>query len=230
MKFQIRFLIPVITLVTGIFTFSIIALETNSFWFKSGCDVSILKSPSIYLGDSIFVPLFNYFLFVLYENTKSKISYMKYRSSFWNYLIIAFLVSLCINYVQHIAWTKDQINGFIDLEYSKLSLGGWYHFVFASIEMTVMLLFLWVFMIIILEKNKEGFKFTKKLIWTFFFYSFCAVLDLYVKILYVVHEPNLFKGLIEYLSDLKVFFSGIMIVIGYYFLKFISFNKWDVSD
>ena len=155
---------------------------------------------------------------------------MKYKNSFRNYLIIAFLVSLCLNYVQHIAWTKDQINGFIDLEYSKLSFGGWYHFVFASIEMTVMSLFLWVFTIIILEKNKDGFTFSKKLIWTYFFYSFCAVIDLYVKILYVVHEPTLLKGLLDYLSDLKVFFSGIMIAIGYYFLKAITFNKWNVLD
>lgn len=224
MKFKL--LIPIFTFVTGIVIFSIIALSTNSFWFHSSCDVPILKSPSLYIGDSIFIPLFNYFLFELYQKTKAEINYIKYKQSFRIYLAVAILISFSISYTQHIAWTKDQFTGFIDLEFNKLSFGGWYHLIFAGAEMTIMLLLIWVFGVIIAEKNEDGFMASKKLFWIFFFYSSCSVLDLYVKLIYVVKENDLVRGVREYLTDLKVFFSGCLLLIAYYLIKVKIYDKW----
>ncbi|MDB5229671.1 MAG: hypothetical protein JWN76_476 [Chitinophagaceae bacterium] len=220
------YLVPAVTFIAGIYTFSIIGLHTHSFWFHSDFDVPILKSPSLYLGDSIFIPLFNYLLVLLYNKTKNQINYKKHIRFFKIYLAVALAFSLSIVYIQHNAWTKDQYTGFIDLELNKLTLGGWYHLIFATLEMVIMLLFFAMLTTLIINKNKPGFLFAEKLVWVFFLYSACAIPDLLVKLIYVAQEHDLVKGFIKNVTDLKVFAAGILVVIAYYLLKVFHYSKW----
>src|ERR1700676_653284 len=105
---NLPFIIPLLTFGLGIFTFSVFAILTNSFWFHSSVDIPLLKLPTLYIGDAILLPLFNYYLFQFYYETKGGINYKKYRNSFVVFTILAFVISFAINYFQHIAWTKDE--------------------------------------------------------------------------------------------------------------------------
>ncbi len=213
-------LIPVLTFVFGILTFSLFALQTNSFWFYSSVDIPILKLPTLYIGDTLFIPLFNYYLFDLYKKTKAQINYKKYSTSFKIFVILALIISLTINYFQHIEWTKDQYTGFIDVKLNMLSPVGWWHMIFASLEMTIMLLLLWIFTIILLEKNVTGFKRSKRLFWIFFIYSSFSILDFIIKERYVVNEANLVKAFLNNYLDIKVFYIGVFLLVTYYLISF----------
>jgi hypothetical protein len=145
--------------------------------------------------------------------------------SFKIYGILALAISFFINYKLHIGWTKDQLTGFIDTKLNNLSPAGWYHMIFASLEMTVMLLLIWIFVIIVLEKNHKGLNIVKRLFWIFFLYSSLAILDLLIKEKYVVNEPDLLKAILNNFLDLKVFFAGVFFLLTYYGIRIIFSNN-----
>jgi hypothetical protein len=142
------------------------------------------------------------------------------------YVGISLVLSFVINYFQHMAWASDKYTGWIDLENNKLSFGGWYHMSFASLQMTIMLILPWMFTVILKEKNIKGLNYSGKLFWIFFLYSCCAPFDALVKLRWVEGISNINTWIAEQIPAMKVFYTGLLLLVIYYLLKRKYLKKW----
>jgi hypothetical protein len=134
-------LAPVITIVIGILPFSLLAYFSNTLWFSSAVDSPLAAVPSVWLGDTVFLPIANYrisnFLHEFWREAGSRA-----RAVFMRSLLFALLASTVVAGYVHYAWTRDQYLGFIDTKVGSLSLAGWWHLGFTAIEMGFIFTFL----------------------------------------------------------------------------------------
>jgi hypothetical protein len=130
-----------ITLAVGFLPFLVLSLMTDTFWPRSHVSVPLSLSPSILIGDSLLIPLFNWYATpILFKALRSPLP----SSTTWRIRVLALLsllVSTSVNIALHISWTKDAYTGFIDPTLGKLSLGGEWHCLFASVELAFILCF-----------------------------------------------------------------------------------------
>jgi hypothetical protein len=129
-----------VTLVSGFIPFLVLSLLTGSFWSRSGVAVPLTLSPSILIGDSVLLPLFNGFAFPFVWDLVRRSILVRNR------VIVSALVGLvlsaALNVYLHVLWSRDAYTGFIDPTRGTLSFGGWWHCAFGSLELVLVLVFL----------------------------------------------------------------------------------------
>ncbi len=139
-------LVFIATLWLGFIPFAVLSLMTHTFLPTSRVSVPLTLVPSVLIGDSILLPLFNRSVWVLVApNFRSLTKHTRTA------LLIGGLLSLTISapivIYEHILWTRDQYTGFIKLSLGHLSLAGIWHAAFASIEMALLSWFLGISLI-----------------------------------------------------------------------------------
>lgn len=139
---QIGKVAAIATLILGFVPFVVLSLWTESFWLRSKVEVPLTLSPSILIGDSVLIPLFNRRAIPIIWN--ALLCLVPVRKKI--YLLLsglgALLSSFAVNVYVHILWARDAYTGFIDPEPGRLSLGGKWHCLFASVQMAIVLWFL----------------------------------------------------------------------------------------
>lgn len=137
--------VPFTTIALGFLPMALLSIQTDSFLPTSPHPFPFLLNISTSLGNLLLVPIFNYFFYVLVFNNRTVLK--RHSSRFIGISILLFLGSTYIQFLVHKDWTSDQYTGFMDLTLGQLSVAGWWHFGFASVETTIILLYLviWFF-------------------------------------------------------------------------------------
>ncbi len=119
------------TIAVGILPLSVFAYWTKTLWLDSRIDLPLSAVPSVWLGDTILVPILNVrivsFLRAFFDEYGTGA-----RRVFARGFLIALLVSSLIAGYTHYMWTQDQYLGFIDTQLGSLSIAGWWHLGFTE--------------------------------------------------------------------------------------------------
>src|ERR1035441_5169091 len=111
---RIGILIYVGTLLVGIVPFAALAFSSGTLWFTRTCDVPLLAVPSVWLGDSVFLPLFNAGVYHFLRSLKSFPGGMPSRTWLVSVCAATALLSIAVNGYVHCQWTRDEYLGYID--------------------------------------------------------------------------------------------------------------------
>jgi hypothetical protein len=129
----------VLTVSVGFVPFLVLSVLSDTFWPHSRVAVPLTLSPSILIGDSLLIPIFNGLAFPIIKRLIGQ------PTSVRGHVIIlaatGFLLSTATNLFLHVMWTRDEYTGFIDPTRGKLSFGGEWHFAFATMELFLVLAF-----------------------------------------------------------------------------------------
>lgn len=132
------------TLATGFVPLMILSVVTNSFWPKSRVLVPVFFVPSVLLGDSVLLPLFNARAAIIVRQVLRDPFVSRRKLHLTIAAIGVGTFSAAVNVYVHRLWVRDQHTGFIALEPGQLSLAGQWHLTFSSLELAFILWVLWV--------------------------------------------------------------------------------------
>lgn len=132
------------TLILGIVPLVIFAVLSRTIWFSVRCDVPLLAVPSVWLGDSLFLPLVNLGAYRFLQYLRSRPDGVPSALSLASTAASAFVLStIGLGYL-HYTWTQDVYLGFIDPAPGRLAIAGWWHLGFSVAETTIIILFLYL--------------------------------------------------------------------------------------
>ena len=180
-----RWLVVAITILAGILPLTVIAYRTKTLWFGSRVDSPLMAVPSVWLGDSVFLPIFNCQIVAFFQVFFSSESGTKSRHIFLRSLALALVVSSVIAGYSHYMWTQDQFLGFIDTSYGSLSTAGWWHLGFTIIQMALVFTFILIWLRTARVNGARSAYGYGVLAWrTFFGYALLCIADFAVFHLY----------------------------------------------
>ena len=133
--------------------------------FYGNVKLPLILYTSIYIGDFIILPFFNAYFYKLYKNTSGQMK----KTSKWIIWIISIIISLLVNYYTHFKmWTSDSLDSFMDVN-GTLTTSGYVHFLYSTIQMGIILFFLYFISSYYRKeyKNYLLFKLTRRLILLF---------------------------------------------------------------
>jgi hypothetical protein len=128
-----------VTFCVGFLPMLVFSYFENSI-FSDKLHLPMIKYFSIIVGDAFILPIFNGFLIEYISSGKSKTKIISKKA-----ILVSILLSFVVNYLTHfMIWSKDETLSFMDLNYSELSLAGWWHFLFSFVQMMIIFCFLGV--------------------------------------------------------------------------------------
>jgi hypothetical protein len=173
---RIGVLIYVGTLLVGIVPFAALAFSSGTLWFTRTCDVPLLAVPSVWLGDSVFLPLFNAGVYDFVRRLKSLPGGMPSRIWLVSACTGTALLSIAVNGYLHYQWTRDEYLGYIDPTPGRLALVGWWHLGFSVVESMLLGVFICLWLRALKTKARAGFHGFD--VWKLFvWYSLLSTLD-----------------------------------------------------
>jgi len=110
-------------------------------WFDSPIDSPLMTVPSVWLGDTLLLPLLNYRIVEFFKSFMARKCSRKYHQLVAT-AAFAFILSLTTAGFIHYMWTQDQYLGFIDSTYGALSFAGWWHLAFTVLQMALVITFI----------------------------------------------------------------------------------------
>lgn len=133
----IEITIPCLTLLLGFLPNMLLSMYLNAFWLNSPVDFPFLAVPTIFFGDLVFLPIFNW---LAYKSIVLSWEFIREKINLYVTLPASIVASSILSIYIHYAWLQDSYTGFMDVEQNKLSIAGWWHLSFTIIEMTVVIL------------------------------------------------------------------------------------------
>lgn len=204
-----KYSVPILTFLFGFFLFFLSSLITNSFFLDSTYNYPLLIFPTILIGDSILLPIFNYrFFSMLRNNNFEKISKLKI------FIILTFLIVLSsfINICVHLSWIRDNYTGFMDIHLGKLSFAGYSHLIFSILQTTIIFCFIFL-SIFYANKKVINYKFIINTWLIFVFFSLLSIIDFFVQ-KWHLNIPISDFSFFDYISRFStIIFSLIMLII-----------------
>lgn len=140
MNKKFLFLVPLLTLLTGFFSFLFLSFFYSVFYSKTVVDIPLVYNTSVMIGDAILLPIINYMIFKFMFRIGNIISQNK--KLFIVSIIISLLISIAINLITHLAWKNDNITDFIAFEQGQFSIIGLWHLIFSITQTTVFFIFI----------------------------------------------------------------------------------------
>jgi hypothetical protein len=166
-------LIPVLTVIEMI----IWSAQHGVLWWDSRVVFPLISVPSIYIGDLIVLPIFNFRAATWFKQHVGQCRGRVFARHFAACLFSALLLNIYLHY----QWTHDPYSGFIDITYGWLSAAGWCHFVFSTCEMTFIFFFL-IFWLTALFKGSSNATADGQSVWRFLvLFSSISIADAVVK-------------------------------------------------
>jgi hypothetical protein len=200
-------LIPVLTVLEMI----IWSAQHGVLWWDSRVVFPLISVPSIYIGDLIVLPIFNFRAATWFKQHVGQ-----YRGRvFARYFAACLLSALLLNIYLHYQWTHDPYSGFIDITHRWLSAAGWCHFVFSTCEMTFVFVF-FVFWVTAFFKGNSSKASDGQSVWGFFVaFSSISIADAVVKYRYVFPSWHIAPSanLADLLSLTSFILSGVVLVV-----------------
>jgi hypothetical protein len=185
-----------ITILLGGFPFLLFSLNTNSFWPHSSVNFPLTRVPSVLIGDTVLLPIFNAMAVdVLFNSRYRRVldCVRKWVKAVVVVTVLAF--SSIISGYLHYRWVHDQYTGFVNPQRGSISAGGLWHYFFSTGQMSIIILFLGVSALIAWQRI-EGARSAVLRVWIVFLaYAALSLGDFAMKQRFVVHNPNLLYGL-----------------------------------
>ena len=183
-----KFFIPFLTLLIGYLPMLVISILSNTFYSTIRVNFPFLSIPSVAIGDLLLLPLINWKYFSLFKS-KIGFTYLKNnRKNVYVIFIVSLLLSLVVNIYSHSTWVSDQYRGFMDLVYGSLSLAGWIHFVFSTIEMAIIFSLFGFAILFFFQKHKVGLRVVTSIWYIFMVFSSLSIGDFIIRNLLII--PN----------------------------------------
>lgn len=199
--------IIVVSVLLGPIPMVICSVLTNSFWPSSPHPFPFLKIPSVAIGDSIMLPMFNAYAYRLFQLHESRV-----RSNFTKSgVMIAFVTAfaLGVQYWVHTIWANDPYTGFMDLSRGTISFAGWWHLVYAGLETTVVITYLYIWARTVASHVEAHRMASKGWLW-FIAYTSVGIADMFL------HWHTTFAGM-KFIDLLKIEASNpikVLVAIG----------------
>lgn len=213
-----KFLLPSLTLLFGFIPMLVLSILSKSFWLSHQIDFPFLAIPSVFIGDSLFLPFFNYKYFSTFKIEIGFQKLKKYKQEVILMFVISFIISFVINSYTHLNWIHDPYQGFMDLVFGRLSTAGWVHFEFSVMEMTIILSLVGFSILFYICKNKNGFNKIASIWIIFVFYSSLSLIDFLFRNLIIFPNTYLFRALLpQWISFAQLYFAlfwFILLIIG----------------
>jgi hypothetical protein len=130
--------IVLVTLFVGSIPFFLLTWYQGTLVLNGTVNGPLLAVPSVWVGDTFFLPIFNVYALRLLRIHSQKSAYGAGLARWW---LLPGIVSAVLACSSHYMWTQDQFTGFIDPTFGKLSLVGWWHLAFTISEMTLVFAF-----------------------------------------------------------------------------------------
>ena len=183
-----KFLIPSLTLLIGYLPMIVISILSNTFFLASRVKFPFLSIPSVAIGDLLLLPLINWKYFSLFKS-KIGFDYLKNnRKNVCVIFIVSLIFSIVVNIYSHVTWVSDQYQGFMDMVYGSLSLAGWIHFVFSTIEMAIIFSLFGFAVLFFSQKHKVGLRVVTSIWYIFIVFSSLSIGDFIIRNLLII--PN----------------------------------------
>lgn len=136
-----KFITPLVTLAIGFIPVFISSWLEGTLFPSNRIPMALLTIPSVFLGDSILLPIFNYYFILLLSETYKTV-FRDNGKAFAFSLTVSLIISLLLNIYTHTAWVNDARVGYIETGSGSLSVAGWFHFVFSTLQMAVVIIYL----------------------------------------------------------------------------------------
>lgn len=205
-----KYFIPIGTIAVGFIPMLICSIKLNAFWFDSPYNFPFMSLPSVYIGDLIFLPMFNYRFYNIMRDKKIEFK-NKLTSSV--VLVSCIILSLGINIITHKIWVSDEYTGFMDTTLGKLSSAGWWHFGFSILQTTILLLFIVIWFIIYKNKLKPEFIYARNTWIIFVAFTFISIADYIIKQIILFNGYNLFWNYFKEWSSLITIILSLSVLI-----------------
>lgn len=201
------------TMIVGLLIPWFISLDSGTFWFSPAYQFPFVAIPSVWFGDGFVLPFFNYKLSMFLIRLDIKNFYKKHKLAFG----LLCLLSLVINSITHYIWTQDEYYGYMDYVKNQLSPAGWVHFAFSSVEMSVILNFIFIIWRLYHSKCIEEFFNARHLVATLLIFTSISFLDFTMKYFYIFKGTNIVTLFIKDLMTFIPFWLCMLVTILYFF-------------
>jgi hypothetical protein len=177
-----KILIPLVTLCLGFIPMLIMSILMKGFWINSQYDFPFVLIPAVLIGDSLFLPVLNYWIYVALKQTKPL---LKPKTIFVT-TFSCLLFSIVMNSYTHYLWSHDKHTGFMDPMYGTQSMAGWWHYGFSILQMTIVFIYVVVWILTVKQQDKKTFLAFEKAIYIFMIFTLvnisgtCVNKDLFV--------------------------------------------------
>lgn len=132
-----RYAIAPVTVVLGFGVFATLSLQTGTFLASDTYPFGLMAIPSIFIGDLLILPLLNR---KIYDVVKAyRIGGFSTGRKFRIVIFILSLLSFATMGYAHYLWTQDAYLGFMDMQHGNLTVAGWWHYIFSSVELAAIL-------------------------------------------------------------------------------------------
>lgn len=202
----------------GILPMLMSTLYNNTFASTSNCDYPLILFISIIIGDTIFLSIFNYYFIRLYFEVKPK-----KRIEFVG-LIFLLCINLLVFYIVHNLWATDNVTSFMDLSFGKLTFAGYWHWVYSSIEATIIFSYLYIWTKYtksyknIFEIGLNGWK------WLCL-YTLCGIADFIIKLLFLSYEKWYENLENEFVTIIKILLAYSILLYSKRYIKMLKFEN-----
>jgi hypothetical protein len=139
----------------------------KGFWINSQYDFPLVLIPAVFIGDSLILPVLNY---RIYFALKHVMVFLKPRTVY-TAVLFCLLISIAINSYTHYLWFHDDFTGFMDPQIGKISMAGWWHFMFSIFQMSIILLFSAFWLLTIKQQDEKTFQAFEKAIYVFMVFT-----------------------------------------------------------
>ncbi len=139
-------IVGIVTIFAGIVPFLVLSAQAGTLWLSSPNPFPLFAIPTVWVGDGLLLPVFNAIVYYVLVDAWAKRGACLYRSD----IITAAgtgCVALVVNIVINRIWLSDPYTSFMELQLGDLSTAGWWHAVFSTMELWVILTFVvsWLF-------------------------------------------------------------------------------------
>lgn len=214
-------LVPVITLIIGFISFLLLSIYYKVFWFNSKYDIPLIYNVSVMLGDAILLPTINYKIFNLLLNYLGIEVIKKNTRKLLIWLAVATTISLLTNISTHLYWVNDQYTDFVGFRQGEFSIIGYWHLIYSILQMLLLLMFPFLWLIAIKEKKINGIKYSHN-IWKFvLIFSTLAIFDMLNKYFFIYRNNTILYAM---QVDKFAFMTTILSLSLYFVMRYIEKN------
>jgi hypothetical protein len=203
------YIVPVLTIMLGIIPMTILSFQSGTLWFGPHVDFPLFAIPTIFIGDTIFLPWFNFKLYRLFVETRS----LAINRLFFIKILISAGISYVINSYTHLVWVSDQYLGFMDMQLGELSLAGIWHLWFSVFQFTLFVLAIWFSIDSYVKKEFQALNSISKAWQIMVWFSALTVPDFLIRHLVIFKDINKPQQLIKDFTSFSTLILSIFVLL-----------------
>lgn len=214
MKNRYLWIAPIATLLFGFIPSLILSIHYKVFFLSSSYNIPLCINASVMLGDSILLPIINYYIIR---------ALIKYKNQFWLDLrwdgVLLFLSSMLfigaiLSIAIHLYWVGDDVTDFVGLKKGVISVPGITHLIFTSLQLTIAISFSAMVIKAYIAKYLNILRLSLIPMRLFVGFTFLSIIDMINKKLFV-YKTTPFKDILIHDSYTfgTISFSIILLII-----------------